>query len=55
MKRLKWKVIAALARNKVTRPLMIRIFIKKWGKDFFGTYEGIPIVKSDYFTKEKNK
>ena len=41
-------IVRALALNKHTRPLIIRYFVWRYGSRFVGTYDGIPVIMTDY-------
>jgi len=41
-------LVRALALNKHTRPLIIRYFVWRYGSRFLGTYDGIPVIRTNY-------
>lgn len=47
------RIIRRLSLNKHTRPLVIRYFVWRYGNKFVGTYDGIPVIRTNYLEVDK--
>jgi len=51
--RIRNRIVRYLSLNKLTRPAAIRYFVWRYGNKFLGTYDGIPVIKTNYLDIDK--